>query len=212
MSSHTSISESLHSEEDTFSASSSIEKTAHDIKVVRTSSKSSAGDDDLHLKELAQVEEKSSDDEPIEEEFRVQEAYEVALKVENPLTFHWPWYTHPYPRSKVLSTQDDPEVPALTFRTMFLGLGFSAFGASVSYISFPRWVHSPVIRSYRVLAQIYYFKPQTLNVSVLFLQVITYWFGTAMHLIMPSKGIFRWLNPGVFNSKSGRVLTVTYLK
>ena len=51
-----------------------------------------------------------------------------------------------------------------------------------------------------VLAQIYYFKPQTLSVSTLFLLVLTYWFGNAMHVAMPSHGIFRWLNPGPFNS------------
>ena len=31
--------------------------------------------------------------------------------------------------SQVLTTRDDPELNALTFRTFFLGLGFSAFGA-----------------------------------------------------------------------------------
>jgi hypothetical protein len=43
---------------------------------------------------------------------------------------------------KVLSTYDDETLPAITFRSLFLGLGFSCFGA--------------------VLAQIYYFKPQTI--------------------------------------------------
>ena len=54
-----------------------------------------------------------------------------------------------------------------------------------------------------VLAQIYYFKPQTLSVSSLFLLVLSYWFGNAMHIILPSRGIFRWINPGPFNSESG---------
>jgi hypothetical protein len=40
---------------------------------------------------------------------------------------------------KVLSTYDDPTLSVLTFRSMFLGLGFSCFAA--------------------VLAQLYYFKP-----------------------------------------------------
>ena len=53
-----------------------------------------------------------------------------------------------------------------------------------------------------VLAQIYYFKPQTLSVSTLFLLVLSYWFGNAMHMLIPDKGIFRWLNPGPFNSES----------
>lgn len=51
-----------------------------------------------------------------------------------------------------------------------------------------------------VLAQIYYFKPQTLSVSTLFLLVLSYWFGNAMHMLIPDTGIFRWLNPGPFNS------------
>ena len=51
-----------------------------------------------------------------------------------------------------------------------------------------------------VLAQIYYFKPQTLLVSTLFLLVLSYWFGNAMAMLIPSRGIFRLLNPGPFNS------------
>ena len=51
-----------------------------------------------------------------------------------------------------------------------------------------------------VLAQIYYFKPQTLSVSTLFLLVLSYWFGTGMATLLPSHGIFRWINPGPFNS------------
>jgi hypothetical protein len=54
---------------------------------------------------------------------------------------------------KVLSTHDDPELPVLTFRVFLLGLGFSCFGA--------------------VLAQLYYFKPQTLAVSQSFLLILT---------------------------------------
>ena len=51
-----------------------------------------------------------------------------------------------------------------------------------------------------VLAQIYYFKPQTLTVSTLFLLVLSYWFGNALHTALPSKGLWRFLNPGPFNS------------
>ena len=52
-----------------------------------------------------------------------------------------------------------------------------------------------------VLAQIYYFKPQTLSVSTLFLLVLSYWFGNGLATLLPSYGVFRWLNPGPFNSK-----------
>lgn len=52
-----------------------------------------------------------------------------------------------------------------------------------------------------VLAQIYYFKPQTLSVSTLFLLVLSYWFGNGLATLLPSHGIFRWINPGPFNSE-----------
>ncbi|CCL98811.1 uncharacterized protein FIBRA_00816 [Fibroporia radiculosa] len=112
-------------------------------------------------KDVAELEERIANDEATEAEYRVEEAYEVAIKV--------------------LSTRDDPELQAVTFRTLFLGLGFSSFGA--------------------VLAQIYYFKPQTLNVSTLLLLVLSYWFGNAMHVAIPQRGWFRYLNPGPFNIK-----------
>ncbi|KAH9833309.1 OPT oligopeptide transporter [Rhodofomes roseus] len=102
------------------------------------------------------------------EEPRVQEPYEVALKV--------------------LTTVDYPELPAVTFRSIFLGLGFSAFGA--------------------VLAQIYYFKPQNLTVSALLLLILSFALGNAMHAVLPSKGIFRWINSGPFNIKEHAAIVI----
>ncbi|PCH35361.1 OPT oligopeptide transporter [Wolfiporia cocos MD-104 SS10] len=113
------------------------------------------------VKEVEALEERIAHDEATEDEYRVEEAYEVALKV--------------------LTTKDDPDLQALTFRTLFLGLGFSAFGA--------------------VLAQIYYFKPQTLTVSTLLLLILSYWFGNIMHMLIPQRGWLRYLNPGPFNIK-----------
>ncbi|OSX60979.1 hypothetical protein POSPLADRAFT_1145819 [Postia placenta MAD-698-R-SB12] len=127
------------------------EKAAEEVDIV----------DVQNLKEVEELEERLANDEADEDEYRVEAAYEVA--------------------TKVLSTRDDPDLPAVTFRTVFLGLGFSAFGA--------------------VLAQIYYFKPQTLSVSVLLLLVLSYWFGNAMHMCLPSQGVFKWLNPCPFNIK-----------
>lgn len=89
----------------------------------------------------------------------------------------------------MLSTHDEPDLQAVTIRTLFLGLGFSAFGA--------------------VLAQIYYFKPQTLSVSALFLLVLSYWFGHGLHIIIPQRGVWRVLNPGPFNSTSGWKMSCT---
>ncbi|KZT09762.1 OPT oligopeptide transporter [Laetiporus sulphureus 93-53] len=126
-----------------------------------STSEESPGVGDLEVKEVEALEERLENDEASDNEYRVGEAYEVAIKV--------------------LSTRDDPELQAVTFRTAVLGLGFSAFGA--------------------VLAQIYYFKPQTILVSQLFLLVLSYWFGNLMHMFLPSRGIFAWLNPGPFNIK-----------
>ncbi|EIW82938.1 OPT oligopeptide transporter [Coniophora puteana RWD-64-598 SS2] len=64
---------------------------------------------------------------------------------------------------------------------MFIGLGLSCFGG--------------------VLAQIYYFKPQTILVSLMFLGVISYVIGLFMETFIPRQGMFRFLNPGPFNKK-----------
>ncbi|KAI0918825.1 hypothetical protein AcW1_009464 [Taiwanofungus camphoratus] len=137
------------------------EKHVSDDSIEKKSVDESSIDDALKAKEVEEFEERLANDEASEDEYRVEEAYEVAIKV--------------------LSLKDDPTLQAVTFRTLFLGLGFSAFGA--------------------VLAQIYYFKPQTLNVSVLLLLVLSYWFGNGMHILIPQRGIFKWLNPGPFNIK-----------
>lgn len=53
-----------------------------------------------------------------------------------------------------------------------------------------------------VLSGIYYFKPQTVSVSHIFLAVITFILGEGMALLIPRKGaIGRFLNPHPFNSK-----------
>jgi hypothetical protein len=52
---------------------------------------------------------------------------------------------------RLLSLEDDVTLPIYTFRMWFLGLGLSCFGA--------------------VLGQLFYFRPQTISVSQLFLQV-----------------------------------------
>jgi OPT family oligopeptide transporter len=52
-----------------------------------------------------------------------------------------------------------------------------------------------------VLGEIYYFKPQTIYVSVVFLTVIAYVLGEAMSLIPRWGPVGRFVNPGKFNSK-----------
>ena len=66
--------------------------------------------------------------------------------------------------------------------TCIVGIGLSLFGGTISAI--------------------YYFKPQTVVVSVVFLAVISYILGEFLAFVIPRRGrIGRWLNPHPFNSK-----------
>ncbi|KAJ7116417.1 OPT oligopeptide transporter [Mycena epipterygia] len=89
---------------------------------------------------------------------------------------------------QIISTHDDPSLPSITFRSIFLGIGLSAF-ASVN-------------------ATIYTFKPQNATVSQLFCLIIAYVLGTAMHSIIPSHGHWRYLNPGPFNIKEHTAIVI----
>ncbi|KAG2750656.1 OPT-domain-containing protein [Suillus brevipes Sb2] len=88
----------------------------------------------------------------------------------------------------VISVDDDPSLSPWTFRAVFIGLGLSAFGGS--------------------LAQIYYFKPQTVLVSLMFLGIISYVIGIAMESFIPRNGLFRYLNPGPFNKKENAFIVI----
>lgn len=90
--------------------------------------------------------------------------------------------------SHVVSTDDDPSLNPWTFRSVFIGLGLSAFSSA--------------------LAEIYYFKPQTLTVSPMFLAIISYVIGTAMDTFIPRRGIFSWLNPHPFNKKENAFVII----
>lgn len=74
---------------------------------------------DDHLHDVQDLEKRIMDGTATDEEAMVRDNHDIAVKV--------------------LSTYDDATLPVLTFRSMFLGLGFSCFAA--------------------VLAQLYYFKP-----------------------------------------------------
>ncbi|KAH7915991.1 OPT oligopeptide transporter protein-domain-containing protein [Hygrophoropsis aurantiaca] len=88
----------------------------------------------------------------------------------------------------IISSEDTPQLPALTFRFWFLGIGLATFGS--------------------VLSEIYYWKPQGATVSALFQLIIAYVLGNAMHYIMPSRGFWRYLNPGPFNIKEHTCITI----
>jgi hypothetical protein len=79
--------------------------------------KAAAADDYMH--DVQDLEKRIMDGTATDEEAMVKDNHDIAVKV--------------------LSTYDDPTLSVLTFRSMFLGLGFSCFAA--------------------VLAQLYYFKP-----------------------------------------------------
>ncbi|SJL14148.1 related to peptide transporter [Armillaria ostoyae] len=102
---------------------------------------------------------------------------------------------------RLLSLEDDPTLPIFTFRMWFLSLGLSCFGA--------------------VLGQIFYFRPQTIAVSSLFLQIISFILGRFMEQIIPGPGttfwrfgtlpnnwFWRFLNPGQFNLKEHVAITI----
>ena len=60
-----------------------------------------------------------------------------------------------------------------------------------------------------MLATIYYFKPQTVYVSVIFLCVISYVLGELMATIIPKTGfIGRWFNPHKFNHKEHAAIVI----
>ncbi|GJN93053.1 hypothetical protein Rhopal_006098-T1 [Rhodotorula paludigena] len=86
--------------------------------------------------------------------------------------------------TRCISLEDDPSMQIHTFRMYFLGLGLTCFAA--------------------VLGQIFYFRPQTVYVSQLFLQVIAFILGRTWAAVLPnaSRGKFwAFLNPCEFTLK-----------
>lgn len=76
-----------------------------------------------------------------------------------------------------------------TLLMLSLGIGLSTFGS--------------------VLQEIFYFKPQTIYVSVVFLTVLAYVLGEAMAIVIPRRGVVgRFLNPGPFNMKEHAAITL----
>jgi len=90
--------------------------------------------------------------------------------------------------TNVISVDDDASLNPWTIRAFFIGLGLSAFGG--------------------VLAEIYYFKPQTVTVSLMFLAVVSYILGVSMETFIPRRGLLRYLNPGPFNKKENAFIII----
>ncbi len=90
--------------------------------------------------------------------------------------------------SNVLSADDDPAMQAWTFRSVFLGIGIGIFSS--------------------VLGEIYYFKPQALQVSTIFLVMCAYVLGEFWSFAIPRRGILKWINPFHFNMKEHAVIQI----
>ncbi|CAK5272524.1 unnamed protein product [Mycena citricolor] len=94
--------------------------------------------------------------------------------------------------TRLVSLDDDPLMRVFTFRMWFLALGLSCFAA--------------------VLGQIFYFRPQTIYVSQLFIQILAFILGRVMEVIIPGpserallktpdNAFWRFMNHGRFNLK-----------
>ena len=60
-----------------------------------------------------------------------------------------------------------------------------------------------------VLQEIYYFKPQAIYVSIVFMTVIAYAIGEFMAAFIPRKGVIgKWFNPFPFNSKEHAFIVI----
>ncbi|KAF4614385.1 hypothetical protein G7Y89_g15352 [Cudoniella acicularis] len=81
----------------------------------------------------------------------------------------------------VIHVDDDPSLSPWTFRAFFLGIGLAVFAS--------------------VLQEIYYFKPQAIYISIVFMTVVGYAIGEAMSLIPRYGPILKFINPFPFNSK-----------
>ncbi|KAJ7899268.1 OPT oligopeptide transporter [Mycena olivaceomarginata] len=101
--------------------------------------------------------------------------------------------------TRLISLDDDPTLRVHTFRMWFLGLGLSCFSA--------------------VLGQIFYFRPQSIYVSQLFLQIIGFIFGRIMEWLIPGpsehalirtkdNAFWRFMNHGRFNLKEHVAMTI----
>ncbi|KAJ7764119.1 OPT oligopeptide transporter [Mycena maculata] len=101
--------------------------------------------------------------------------------------------------TRLISLDDDPTLRVYTFRMFFLGLGLSCFAA--------------------VLGQIFYFRPQTIYVSQLFIQILGFILGRLMEVFVPGPSehailrtsdnwFWRFMNHGRFNLKEHVAITI----
>ncbi|KAG6898080.1 hypothetical protein C0992_006000 [Termitomyces sp. T32_za158] len=108
--------------------------------------------------------------------------------------------------TRLISLEDEPTLPAFTFRMWFLGLGLACFGSVLGQIFVGSSLHHPM--------------PQTVYVSQLFIQIIAYILGRVLEEIIPGPGnplpglktkdnrFWRFFNPGPFNLKEHVAITI----
>ena len=134
---------------------------------------------------------------------------------------------HPADKDDILThtihVEDDPTLNAITFRTIFLGKFCSRVFRACIGTSSKLCLATAIVLNLMLthmtgiglslfggtISGIYYFKPQTVSVSTVFLAVITYMLGELMAFIIPRKGIIgRWLNPHPFNVKEHLAIVI----
>ncbi|KAH7231979.1 OPT oligopeptide transporter protein-domain-containing protein [Fusarium solani] len=91
--------------------------------------------------------------------------------------------------TKVIHADDDPLLNPWTFRMWFIGTGLDIFGA--------------------IMETIYFFRPVTLDVSNIFLALLSYIFGTFLEWALPKTCfVGRWFNPHPVNMKEHAAMVV----
>ncbi|KAG7699842.1 hypothetical protein KL930_004951 [Ogataea haglerorum] len=89
---------------------------------------------------------------------------------------------------KIVDSSDDPTMQVWTVRSVVIGGGLAIFGG--------------------VLQCMFYFKPQTILVSGVFLMLIAHVLGELWYKFIPSKGWLRYINPGPWNKKELTFATI----
>lgn len=139
-------------------------------------------------KQYTQVDSKPVESADQKDNATINEDFEIGDPLEKDATLH-----HPANQTDVLThtihLEDDPSLPAITFRSLLLGVGLSIFGG--------------------VLSGIYYFKPQTVVITPVFLAVVSFILGELMARTLPRTGkIGRFLNPHSFNVKEHLLIII----
>ncbi|KAI9452586.1 OPT oligopeptide transporter protein-domain-containing protein [Russula earlei] len=88
----------------------------------------------------------------------------------------------------VIPVDDDPSLSPYTFRSIFIGTGLAAFGGAI--------------------AEMDYFKPQTIVFKTMVLAISSYMLGVSMQVVIPRSGWFRYLNPCPFNKKENAFIVI----